>query len=165
MGLWYSPGSNSCAHFIIKGYGASRVFPATDVSYIRHKIMLTLCVTTSTLLVEQGFAGFSTAVRRSVATLRQPLRTMQFPRSSGFDSPPFSGQTLAETRCLQEPAPCRRLPQAPPCSAPAQYSFPAWRSCRNAPPGPGRLRGRTRTVNSAVFHNASLNAHIEWRFP
>ncbi len=34
-----------------------------------------------------------------------------------------------------------------------------------APPGLGKLRVRARTVNSAVFHNASLNAHIEWRFP
>lgn len=25
--------------------------------------------------------------------------------------------------------------------------------------------GRPQTLNSAVFHNASRNAHIEWRFP
>jgi len=29
----------------------------------------------------------------------------------------------------------------------------------------GLAAGRSRTVISAVFHNASLNAHIEWRFP
>ena len=58
LDCWCSPGSNSSAHFIIKGWGASRLFPATDVSYIRHKIMLTLCLTAPTLLVEQGFAGF-----------------------------------------------------------------------------------------------------------
>ncbi|CAH2806773.1 MAG: hypothetical protein PPHEESC_5733 [uncultured Paraburkholderia sp.] len=28
----------------------------------------------------------------------------------------------------------------------------------------GPAAGRPRGVNSAVFHNASLNAHIEWRF-
>ena len=54
---WCSPGSNSSAHFIIKGWGASRLFPAIDVSYIRHKILLTLCRPAPTLLVEQGFAG------------------------------------------------------------------------------------------------------------
>jgi hypothetical protein len=35
----------------------------------------------------------------------------------------------------------------------------------NTPPGLGKWRDRARTANSAVFHNASLNAHIEWRFP
>lgn len=80
---WCSPGSNSSAHFIIKGRAASRVFPATDMSYIRHKIMLTLCLTTPTLLVEQGFAGFLAAVlhcamqRRSApaATLHHAVPT------------------------------------------------------------------------------------------
>jgi len=39
---------------------------------------------------------------------------MLFPRSPGFDSPPFVGQTFAETRCLQEPAPCSGYPALPP---------------------------------------------------
>src|SRR4051794_20846235 len=58
LDCWCSPGSNSSAHFIIKGWCASRLFPPIDVSYIRHKIMLTLYLTAPTLLVEQGFAGF-----------------------------------------------------------------------------------------------------------
>jgi hypothetical protein len=74
--------------------------------------MLTLSLTTPTLLVEQGFAGFSAAVSGNAATPRQPLCTMLFPRSSGFDSPPSVGQTFAETRCLQEPAPCSGYPGA-----------------------------------------------------
>jgi len=49
--------------------------------------MLTLCVTTPTLPVEQGFAGFSEAAEGGAATHRRPLCTMLFPRSSGFDPP------------------------------------------------------------------------------
>lgn len=171
--------------------------------------MLTLSLPTPTLLVEQGFAGFLAVAGciwfGSAATHRQPLCTTLFPRSPGFDSPPFVGQTLAETRCLREPAPCSGYPGAS-MSAPffqktpapvhasyaggtgakrwperaRQYRFPTWRSCRSAAFGPqltdqamdqlmdqpmDRQRAVRRTVNSAVFHNASLNAHIEWRFP
>jgi len=62
---------------------------------------------------------------------------MLFPRSPGFDSPPFVGQTFAETRCLQEPAPCSGYP-ALPLSTPCSWvRFPAWRSCRSAPHGLG----------------------------
>ncbi len=163
---WCWPGWNSSAHFIIKGWAASSLSPAIDVSYIRHKIRLTLRLPTPTLLVEQGFAGFfggcDLHLFRSAATHRQPLCTMLFPRSPGFDSPPFVGQTLAETRCLQEPAPCSGY-QAPRLSAPAllgkyraasgfrvragpaakrrleraqQYRFPARRSWRSAAVGP-----------------------------
>jgi len=48
---------------------------------------------------------------------------MQFPRSSGFDSPPFAGQTLAETRCLQEPAPCSGYPRRHPVPLPLSTVF------------------------------------------
>ncbi|CAG9195445.1 hypothetical protein PSAB6_160041 [Paraburkholderia sabiae] len=37
-----------------------QIFPAIVMSYIRHKILLTLCRPTPTLLVEQGFAGCAT---------------------------------------------------------------------------------------------------------
>jgi hypothetical protein len=192
---WCWPGWNSSAHFIIKGWAASSVSPAIDVSYIRHKIRLTLRLSTPTLLVEQGFAGFfggcDLHLFRSAATHRQPLCTMLFPRSPGFDSPPFVGQTLAETRCLQEPAPCSGCPGAS-MTAPALKKRPLPRLiCRRKkgeapaqessavpvsgmavlpqrrfrPAINGPAASLPRTANSAVFNNASLNAHIEWRFP
>jgi len=106
-------------------------------------------------------AGFA-ALRRT-GSHSAPL----FPRSPGFDSPPFVGQTLAETRCLQEPAPCSGYPGAS-MSAPALFQeapavvhvcirrrarreapawegsavpVSAWRSCRSAAPG-SQLTGR-----------------------
>src|SRR3954447_18463906 len=99
---WCWPGSNSCAHFIIKRWLASSVSPAIDVSYIRHKIMLTLPLPTPTLLVEQGFAGVLTALRcirfGSAATHRSHSAPCCSHAVQGFDSPPFVGPTLAETR-------------------------------------------------------------------
>src|ERR1700754_87525 len=52
-----SPGSNSFAHFIIKRGRTSTYFRSKLMSYIRHKILLTLRQRAPTLLIEQGFAG------------------------------------------------------------------------------------------------------------
>ncbi|ABE33098.1 hypothetical protein Bxe_B2897 [Paraburkholderia xenovorans LB400] len=116
----------------------------------------------------KGLRVFSEAVPCSAATHRQPLCTMLFPRSSGFDFAAIRWPDACRNALFAGARIVQRLPGAVRMCHPAPtrlYRFPAWRSCRNAPLGLGRLRGSPRTVISAVFHNASLNAHIEWRFP
>jgi hypothetical protein len=74
-------------------------------------------------------------------------------------------RTLAETRCLQESASCSgALGIAVPSRSAAQVSGMAILPRRAARFPAYTGPHANRAVNSAVFHNATLNAHIEWRF-
>jgi len=130
--------------------------------------MLTLSVSTPTLLVEQGFAGFSgsclmqcrdalattlhhavpyavqVSIRRHPLVRRLPKRAV---RRSSHRAAAVRRRTIPSRSAVQVSG-MAVLPQR---AVRARYA-------------PGSLAHPYANSKSAVFHNASLNAHIEWRF-
>jgi hypothetical protein len=128
----------------------------------------------------------------SAATHWQPLCTMLFPRSPGFRfaavrwsdacrNALFAGARTVQrlprrlnvrSRSLRKrPLPrliCRRDRGETPAresSAVLVSGMVVLPQRRFRPAISGPAASLPRTANSAVFNNASLNAHIEWRFP
>jgi len=121
--------------------------------------MLTLRLPTPTLLVEQGFAGFlavaGCAWLGSAATHRQHPAPRRSHAVQVSISPPFVGQTLAETRCSREPALCSGYPGAPmPAPFFQQASAGVVLFCAGGPAGSAGLR----ELSSTGFRHGGLAA-------
>lgn len=153
--------------------------------------MLTLSLSTPTLLVEQGFAGFSAAASRlfdrSATTLRQPyapcsslavhaqfkfrFAAIRWPddrRNSLFSGARIvqrlPGASTSRSRPLEKR---RTAPSAARRGAPVArrlaVRFPAWRACRSAPPGLGQCLITGPDANSEFRRVSSRFAERAYR--
>lgn len=131
------------------------------MSYIRHKIVLTLCLPTPTLQGEQGFAGYLTAGSYLVLILgfdrllhaqghSAPCCCLMRSRFR-FARP--SASDASETHHSRSPAPCSGQ-RCRPCLA-LQHRFPAWRFRRNALCGLSSLQHQLEVRRNSEFRRVS----------
>jgi hypothetical protein len=165
-----SPGLNSCAHFIINACAASRHFPSIPMSYIRHKILLTLRPANPTLLGEQGFAGHCGAGgdvgpkrfgrffgRRTTRTMPRGTPRRLSPHAERLSiRPPLPVPCLATSRAPSKTPPARRDPAAPSVhTSRSEEKFLAWQprrraSCRS------NVRWRSRDKRDVIARRSSM---------